>query len=413
MWLPLVFVLAFCLFASPVSAHDTAEANRLMVEAAGLFAAAGREPSAERKISLLGKVRDNLTAIVARFPSTDLAVKLATGQSIGNISLPGIRKALARALLARPGQPGAPLRVWRGGRAVALAAFFRGGRRALVLRRDGVAAMRDVETGEVLYSWGHGSGLAAAGVSRNRRRILTAGADRSVALRGTRTGGLLETWRNRGASDAVALSPDGRRALFGQSSAVYLIEIKGREVLRTWRHKTPVKSVAFSPGGRRVFMGLADGRAQLADARTGAKLHRWRHRGSGGVTSAAFSPDGGRILTGSGSGKAALRDVRNGKTLHEWDLGYGSAVRAVAFSPDGGWVLTGDAGREVELHDARTGKTLRKWKYGAQPSALAFSPGGRRVLMGFADGAAFLCDLALPGRGERARSVLTPGGGCR
>ena len=109
---------------------------------------------------------------------------------------------------------------------------------------------------------------------------------------------------------------------------------------------------------------------------------------------------------------AVLRNVKTGKALREWDLGYSIRVTTVAWSPNGSWVLMGDEGGEVELRDAGTGKRRRMWRYEAPPTAMAFSPDGRQVLMGFGDGAVIVCDFVLPARGQRARSTLTPDGGC-
>ena len=76
-------------------------------------------------------------------------------------------------------------------------------------------------------------------------------------------------------------------------------------------------------------------------------------------------------------------------------------------------MLTADEGHEVELHDARTGRTVRKWRYDSSAEAVAISPNGRRALMGFADGAAILCDIRIPERRRSAaRTSLTRDGGC-
>ena len=128
--------------------------------------------------------------------------------------------------------------------------------------------------------------------------------------------------------------------------------------------------------------------------------------------SAAFSGDGRRIVTGSASGMAALRDAGTGKVLREWDLGYSVRVTALAHAPNEPWVLAGTEGGRVHLLDARQRKAQRRWSYGAVPTALAFSPDGRRMLMGFRDGAAIVCDLVLPRKGHRNRTALTPDDGC-
>ena len=83
-----------CLAVSPVSADDTARANRLLIEAVDHIRDAELEPSPEGKFLLQKKAHDNLVEIVERYPSTDLAVKLATGRRIGTLSLPAVRKAM-------------------------------------------------------------------------------------------------------------------------------------------------------------------------------------------------------------------------------------------------------------------------------------------------------------------------------
>ena len=103
-----VFALVFLFLTWPVLADDTGEANKLMVEAMKLVGAVDLEPSAEKKFNLLREAHDRLTEIIERYPSTDLAVKLATGQRIGKVSLDTVRKALEQARVAAPAKPGAP-----------------------------------------------------------------------------------------------------------------------------------------------------------------------------------------------------------------------------------------------------------------------------------------------------------------
>ena len=83
----LLIACVLYLLAWPSLADDAARANRLMIEAVKLIEAVELEPSADGKFRLLKQAHDNLVEIVDRHPSTDLAVKLATGQRIGDISL--------------------------------------------------------------------------------------------------------------------------------------------------------------------------------------------------------------------------------------------------------------------------------------------------------------------------------------
>ena len=417
LFLFLAFLL--CLPAAPGHADDAARANRLLIEAVGYIREAGLEPSPEGKFTLLKKAHDRLVEIVERHPSTDLAVKLATGQRIGNVSLPAVREAMDRASRAhapRPSPDGAPLRFWRHAGGVAAIAMDRGGRLVLTVDTRGTGAARDIATGETVRTWRHGSGTAgAAAFSPRGERALTVGRRGVAELRAVETGRILGArWEHDNEVGGVALSRNRGKALVGAGNAALLVDAGTFDILRRWRRKAPVKSVAWSPGGRWILAGFADGVAVLGEAGTGKTRHEWKHSGSGagGVMAAAFSADGRQVLTGAANWRAVLRDTRTGRVLRQWNVR--DRVTSVALSRDGRWALTGDGGWEVELHDAQSGRTVRKWRYEAEPRAVAFSPNGRLALMGFADGAVIVCAILVPEGGRRyRRTSLTRDGGCR
>ena len=405
---------------------DQGRANTLMIEAIKAMEAAETEPSGQRKYELLKLAFDNLTRIVERFPATDLAVKLATGQRIGNISLARVRKAMQQMRVSEPRKEGAPVQVWRHEGGVVAVALPPGRGQALTVDRNGTAALHDIETGNLLRTWRHDGGLSDVDLTRRRsggastiavsprgRAVLTAGKNGEVALHDVGTGRIRSEWQHRRAVGAVALSRDSGLALVGVGREALLVDTRGMKIRRSWRGKSPVTSVALAPDGRWILAGFADGRAVLGNASTGKTLQTWKHRGSGGggVMAAAFSPDGRRVLTGAANRTAVLRDVSTGKTLHEWKNG--RRVTSVSISRDGRWVLTGDEEYEVELHDSQTGRTVRKWRYDASAEAVAFSPDSRQALMGFADGLVILCEIQMPRRSRGyERTFLSSDGGC-
>ena len=94
MTIRLLLVCVLCLFVVPVAADDPAQANRLLVEAVRLIQAAEAEKAATEKLALLETALAKLNEIVEDHPTTDLAVKLITGQEIGNLSLAGVENTI-------------------------------------------------------------------------------------------------------------------------------------------------------------------------------------------------------------------------------------------------------------------------------------------------------------------------------
>ena len=98
----LVITLLLMGFALPALADDTENANELLVEAVQLLQSAEGTADAAERLRLSEEALGNLNEIVKRYPSTDLAVKLITGQAIGNISLESVAEAIGKACLASP-----------------------------------------------------------------------------------------------------------------------------------------------------------------------------------------------------------------------------------------------------------------------------------------------------------------------
>ena len=79
--------------APAVALDDDAAANRLVVEAARLVEGARDAVEPARRLELLTRAHDNLKAVVERHAGSGLAVTLATGQSIGTLSLGTVAEA--------------------------------------------------------------------------------------------------------------------------------------------------------------------------------------------------------------------------------------------------------------------------------------------------------------------------------
>ena len=116
------------------------------------------------------------------------------------------------------------------------------------------------------------------------------------------------------------------------------------------------------------------------------------------ITTLAFSPDGKRLLSASGEEGSGDRQVE----VTFWDLTsseprkarvieYHETVDGAAFSPSGAMLATAGGGGTVILWDMGSGKRLGEPWAGHQSgtSSMAFSPDGKRLALGTANGIFF------------------------
>ena len=80
-------VTLWCALPQAAIADENSKANRLVVEAVQLLKAADEEQNLPKKVELLTTAKQNLERIIEDYPGSDAAVKLATGQNIGVLSL--------------------------------------------------------------------------------------------------------------------------------------------------------------------------------------------------------------------------------------------------------------------------------------------------------------------------------------
>ena len=142
--------------------------------------------------------------------------------------------------------------------------------------------------------------------------------------------------------------------------------------------------VAFNPNGRQLAEGLCDGTIVLADPHTGRVLRRIKVATPAGPV--AFDRDGS-LLAVVAARRVLLIDPATGKVRGN---GPRDAIQGpIAFSPAGLLAFaTGEGGLSLWNAATRRTITLIPAGFNAPPiTALAFSPNGRRLAVGFVAGA--------------------------
>jgi hypothetical protein len=92
--LMVILSLVMGTMASVWASDDSASANSLFVETVKLIQSSQNTLNNQDKLEQLDAAMSNINQIIDRYPSSDLAVKLITGQSIGNISLDSVAKTI-------------------------------------------------------------------------------------------------------------------------------------------------------------------------------------------------------------------------------------------------------------------------------------------------------------------------------
>ena len=86
--------LVMATVSGALASDDSARANSLFVEAVKLIQSSQNTLNDKEKLEQLDKALSKLNKIIDRYPSSDLAVKLITGQSIRNINLETVAKTI-------------------------------------------------------------------------------------------------------------------------------------------------------------------------------------------------------------------------------------------------------------------------------------------------------------------------------
>jgi len=206
----------------------------------------------------------------------------------------------------------------------------------------------------------------------------------------------------------VALSPGGATAVWVDDSgrSAHLVDAatgRGRGHFTT---DAPIFLLAFSPDGGMIVAtthGLST-RIWQVDTQAIVRTVTPPKSGEGGAMDVAVSPGGGQFALASYPFPGATALYRGTSTQARLGQVGSSTVSVVAFSPDGRRLATGNANGQVSLWDPATGAVAGRLETRAwYVTRAAFSPDGSRLATGGADGLVTVWDVAHRARLHRLK----------
>jgi WD40 repeat protein/tRNA A-37 threonylcarbamoyl transferase component Bud32 len=266
--------------------------------------------------------------------------------------------------------------------------FSPDGKHIVSVSGEAIIKVWDAATGdELMVLGGHVGWVGEAAFSPDSKHVISAGGDGTIkvwdltitdrerlTLRGDKKWVL-----------SLSFSPDGKRIVTGGYDGRIKIydTISGAEIMTFPGHSDVILSVNFTNDGTRIISSSMDGIIKVWDAVSGDEIATYHNPDGYGIR-AVPSPDGKKVVFNSNDHIVRIWNLSaegSIKTL----CGHKQWVAWVTFSPDGKYIASGDWDGVVKFWDVITGNevmTLKRNQLSSPISRLAFSPDGKRIVVG-------------------------------
>lgn len=257
----------------------------------------------------------------------------------------------------------------------------------------------NVESGSAAQQLENGQDLAALAYSPDGLWLAGGSGDAKLRLWNTKTGKQQGTLQGQDLPiTAVAFAPDSKTlASSGKSGTdVWLWNISTVEptlILPDAVAGSGVEALAFSPDGKVLAVGGVD---WLATGGSDGRVCLWEidKKGGpiatteGGVTRLAFHPNGRWLAGATLNHTIRIWDIPSAK-LHVEINDFEDMADALAFSGDGKWLASGGGDHGLRLWNTATFTLEGSLELDSQIKALGFSPDGRYLYTGNANGSCY------------------------